>query len=220
MATTKRKAADITVIRELDGFSKETVAQLKLAAAGVARTELFEAAGAPIPRGVLLVGAHESDVGLAVRALAGASKLARATCGDAPLPAAVGKRIVHATPRAPAALIALLEEQTPGQTLLCASWPKEEAVPEELQDGFRIVEFGLPDEEGRMRMLKHRAKKMRLAEDVVLSDIAKKMEGMSASKVFEACDAAATRCVREHMDADLDADGLAKVAVSAAHFVL
>ena len=154
------------------------------------------------------------------RTFGGASKLARATCGDAPLPAAVGKRIVHATPRAPAALIALLEEQTAGQTLLCASWPKEEAVPEELQDGFRIVEFGLPDEEGRMRMLKHRAKKMRLAEDVVLSDIAKKMEGMSASKVFEACDAAATRCVREHMDADLDADGLAKVAVSAAHFVL
>ena len=88
----------------------------------------------------------------------------------------------------------------------------------------REIDIGVPDEVGRMEILRIHTKNMKLAEDVDLSDIAKSTHGYTGSDLAALCTEAALQCIREKMDIidiedeTIDAEILDAMAVTNEHF--
>ncbi len=61
----------------------------------------------------------------------------------------------------------------------------------------RIIRFGLPNEEARLSILKIHTRKMNLADDVNLKDIAKRTEGFSGAHLKALCTESGMKCLRE-----------------------
>ena len=71
----------------------------------------------------------------------------------------------------------------------------------------REIDIGVPDEVGRMEILRIHTKNMKLGEDVDLSKVAKTTHGFVGSDLSSLCQEAALQCVREKMDIiDIDDD--------------
>ena len=69
------------------------------------------------------------------------------------------------------------------------------------------IDIGVPDEVGRMEILRIHTKNMKLADDVDLAAIAKDTHGFVGSDIASLCSEAALQCIREKMDfIDLDSD--------------
>lgn len=88
----------------------------------------------------------------------------------------------------------------------------------------REIDIGVPDEVGRMEILRIHTKNMKLTEDVDLSIVAKSTHGFVGSDMASLCQEAALQCVREKMDIididddTIDAEILDSMAVSNEHF--
>jgi len=88
----------------------------------------------------------------------------------------------------------------------------------------REIDIGVPDEVGRMEILRIHTKNMKLAEDVDLSDIAKGSHGYVGADLAALCTEAALQCIREKMDIidiedeTIDAEILDAMAVTNEHF--
>merc|ERR1712070_1105931 len=83
----------------------------------------------------------------------------------------------------------------------------------------REVDIGVPDENGRLEVLRIHSKNMKLSEDVDLEQVAKETHGYVGADIAQLCTEAAMQCIREKMDViDLDAEILDSMAVSQAHF--
>eukprot|EP00741_Cyanophora_paradoxa_P022393 tig00021463_g21619.t1 len=88
----------------------------------------------------------------------------------------------------------------------------------------RELDIGVPDENGRLEVLRIHTKNMRLAEDVDLEQISKETHGYVGSDLAALCTEAALQCIREKMDVidleeeSIDAEVLNAMAVSMAHF--
>jgi len=88
----------------------------------------------------------------------------------------------------------------------------------------REIDIGVPDEIGRMEILRIHTKNMKLAEDVDLSIIAKDSHGFVGADMAQLCTEAALQCIREKMDLidiedeKIDAKILEAMAVSQDHF--
>lgn len=73
----------------------------------------------------------------------------------------------------------------------------------------RELDIGVPDEIGRMEILRIHTKNMKLAEDVELSSIAKNTHGFVGADLAQLCTEAALQCIREKMDLiDIDSDAI------------
>ena len=71
----------------------------------------------------------------------------------------------------------------------------------------REIDIGVPDEVGRMEILRIHTKNMKLAEDVDLESVAKTTHGFVGSDLKSLCQEAALQCIREKMDLiDIDDD--------------
>lgn len=71
----------------------------------------------------------------------------------------------------------------------------------------RELDIGVPDEIGRMEILRIHTRKMKLAEDVEIAAIAKDTHGFVGADLAQLCTEAALQCIREKMDLiDIDAD--------------
>ena len=71
----------------------------------------------------------------------------------------------------------------------------------------REIDIGVPDEVGRMEILRIHTKNMKLSEDVALEGVAKGTHGFVGSDMASLCQEAALQCVREKMDIiDIDDD--------------
>jgi transitional endoplasmic reticulum ATPase len=71
----------------------------------------------------------------------------------------------------------------------------------------REIDIGVPDEVGRMEILRIHTKNMKLAEDVDLSVVAKDTHGFVGADMAALCTESALQCIREKMDViDLDDD--------------
>jgi transitional endoplasmic reticulum ATPase len=69
----------------------------------------------------------------------------------------------------------------------------------------REIDIGVPDETGRLEIMHIHTKKMKLAEDVKLEDIAKDTHGFVGADLASLCTEAAMLCIREKLDIiDLD----------------
>jgi len=88
----------------------------------------------------------------------------------------------------------------------------------------REIDIGVPDEVGRMEILRIHTKNMKLSEDVELAGIAKDTHGFVGSDLAALCSEAALQCIREKMDIididddTIDAEVLEALCVSNEHF--
>jgi len=88
----------------------------------------------------------------------------------------------------------------------------------------REIDIGVPDEVGRMEILRIHTKNMKLADDVDLAMVAKDTHGFVGSDMAALCSEAALQCIREKMDIididddTIDAEVLDALAVSNDHF--
>nr|CAB3497060.1 unnamed protein product [Digitaria exilis] len=88
----------------------------------------------------------------------------------------------------------------------------------------REIDIGVPDEVGRLEVLRIHTKNMKLSEDVDLENIAKDTHGYVGADLAALCTEAALQCIREKMDVidledeTIDAEILNSMAVSNDHF--
>jgi len=88
----------------------------------------------------------------------------------------------------------------------------------------REIDIGVPDEVGRMEILRIHTKNMKLSEDVDLAAVAKDTHGFVGSDLAALCSEAALQCIREKMDIididddTIDAEILNSLAVTNDHF--
>ncbi len=88
----------------------------------------------------------------------------------------------------------------------------------------REIDIGVPDEVGRMEILRIHTKNMKLDPDVDLADMAKDTHGYVGADLAQLCSEAALQCIREKMhlidiDGDyIDAAVLESMAVTQDHF--
>eukprot|EP00347_Sterkiella_histriomuscorum_P021975 403332118 len=88
----------------------------------------------------------------------------------------------------------------------------------------REIDIGVPDEVGRMEVLRIHTKNMKLSEDVDLAEIAKTTHGYVGADLAALCTEAALQCIREKMDLidiedeTIDAEILDAMAVTNEHF--
>merc|ERR1719424_2785753 len=88
----------------------------------------------------------------------------------------------------------------------------------------RELDIGVPDENGRLEIMRIHTKNMKLAPDVKLEDIAANTHGFVGADLAQLCTEAALQCIREKMDVidleeeTIDAEILDSMAVSQDHF--
>ncbi|KAF8390467.1 hypothetical protein HHK36_024993 [Tetracentron sinense] len=88
----------------------------------------------------------------------------------------------------------------------------------------REIDIGVPDEVGRLEVLRIHTKNMKLAEDVDLEKVAKDTHGYVGADLAALCTEAALQCIREKMDVidledeTIDAEVLNSMAVTNEHF--
>jgi len=88
----------------------------------------------------------------------------------------------------------------------------------------RELDIGVPDEVGRMEILRIHTKNMKLAQDVDLAEVAKQTHGFVGADMAALCTEAALQCIREKMDLidieedTIDAEILDAMAVTNDHF--
>ncbi|KAL0375057.1 UNVERIFIED_CONTAM: Cell division cycle protein 48 [Sesamum radiatum] len=88
----------------------------------------------------------------------------------------------------------------------------------------REIDIGVPDEVGRLEVLRIHTKNMKLADEVDLENIAKNTHGFVGADLAALCTEAALQCIREKMDVidleddSIDAEILNSMAVTNEHF--
>ncbi len=88
----------------------------------------------------------------------------------------------------------------------------------------REVDIGVPDENGRLEVLRIHTKNMKLADDVDLEQISKETHGYVGADIAQLCTEGAMQCIREKMDVidldddEIDAEVLDSMAVTQDHF--
>jgi transitional endoplasmic reticulum ATPase len=88
----------------------------------------------------------------------------------------------------------------------------------------REIDLGVPDENGRLEILRIHTRNMKLDDDVDLEALAHETHGFVGADIAELCTEAAMQCIREKMDLiDIDADTidaeiLDSLAVTQEHF--
>ncbi|RLN18376.1 hypothetical protein C2845_PM02G37850 [Panicum miliaceum] len=87
----------------------------------------------------------------------------------------------------------------------------------------REIDIGVPDEVGRLEVLRVHTKNMKLAEDVDLDVVAKDTHGYVGADLAALCTEAALQCIREKMDVidledeTIDAEVLSSMAITNDH---
>merc|ERR1712157_168443 len=88
----------------------------------------------------------------------------------------------------------------------------------------RELDIGVPDDNGRLEILRIHTKNMKLAPDVKLEDISANTHGFVGADLAQLCTEAALTCIREKMDLidldeeTIDAEILDSMAVTQEHF--
>jgi transitional endoplasmic reticulum ATPase len=88
----------------------------------------------------------------------------------------------------------------------------------------REIDIGVPDEIGRMEILRIHTRNMKLDKDVDIEEIAKDSHGYVGADLAQLCSEAALQCIREKMDLidieddTIDAQVLESMAVTQEHF--
>jgi transitional endoplasmic reticulum ATPase len=88
----------------------------------------------------------------------------------------------------------------------------------------REIDIGVPDENGRLEVLRIHTRNMKLSDNVDLESLAKQTHGFVGADIAALCTEAAMQCIREKMELidmegdTIDAEVLASMAVTQDHF--
>eukprot|EP01138_Halocafeteria_seosinensis_P000756 gb/GECG01000774.1/.p1 GENE.gb/GECG01000774.1/~~gb/GECG01000774.1/.p1 ORF type:complete len:831 (+),score=151.57 gb/GECG01000774.1/:1-2493(+) len=88
----------------------------------------------------------------------------------------------------------------------------------------REIDIGVPDENGRLEILRVHTRNMKLADDVDMEKLAKETHGFVGADLAALCTEAAMQCIREKMelidieDENVDAEVLDSLSVNNEHF--
>lgn len=88
----------------------------------------------------------------------------------------------------------------------------------------REIDIGVPDENGRLEILRIKTRDMKLGDDVNLEAVAKQTHGFVGADISSLCTEAAMQCIREKMELidmegeTIDAEVLNSMAVTMEHF--
>jgi transitional endoplasmic reticulum ATPase len=114
-----------------------------------------------------------------------------------------------------------------GQVIVIAATNRPNSIDQALRRFGRFdreIDIGVPDEIGRMEILRIHTKNMKLSPDVDLTGIAKETHGFVGADIAQLCTEAALQCIREKMDIidieeeKIDAQILDAMAVTQEHF--
>merc|ERR1712178_161077 len=114
-----------------------------------------------------------------------------------------------------------------GSVVVIAATNRPNSIDEALRRFGRFdreIDIGVPDEVGRMEILRVHTKNMKLAEDVDLAEVAKNTHGYVGSDIAAVCTEAALQCIREKRDIidtedeTIDIEILDAMAVNNEHF--
>ena len=117
--------------------------------------------------------------------------------------------------------------KTRGQVIIIGATNRPNSIDAALRRFGRFdreIDIGVPDEVGRMEVLRIHTKNMKLDEDVDIAAIAKDTHGYVGADLAQLCSEAALQCIREKMnlidiEADtIDAEVLESMAVTQEHF--
>ncbi|KAL6185952.1 hypothetical protein ACLB2K_042074 [Fragaria x ananassa] len=115
-----------------------------------------------------------------------------------------------------------------GRVVVIGATNRPNSIDPALRRGGRFdreIDTGVPDEAGRLEVLRIHTKNMKLGEDVELEKIAKETHGYVGADLAALCTEAALQCIRENMDEidwedeeTLDAEMLGSMKVGNEHF--
>ena len=114
-----------------------------------------------------------------------------------------------------------------GHTIVIAATNRPNSIDPALRRFGRFdreIDIGVPDEIGRIEVLRIHTKNMKLSEDVDLADLAKGTHGYVGADLAQLCSESAMYCIREKMDLidleeeTIDAEILESMAVTQDHF--
>ena len=114
-----------------------------------------------------------------------------------------------------------------GQVVVIGATNRPNAIDPALRRAGRFdreIDIGVPDETGRMEVLRIHTKNMKLSDDVDLEAVAKTTHGFVGSDLKSLCQEAALQCIREKMDLididddTIDAEILDSMCVTNEHF--
>eukprot|EP00827_Trimyema_finlayi_P002146 TRINITY_DN202_c0_g1_i7.p1 TRINITY_DN202_c0_g1~~TRINITY_DN202_c0_g1_i7.p1 ORF type:complete len:797 (+),score=344.05 TRINITY_DN202_c0_g1_i7:70-2460(+) len=114
-----------------------------------------------------------------------------------------------------------------GQVVVIGATNRPNVIDEALRRFGRFdreIDIGVPDEIGRMEIMRIHTKNMKLADDVDLPSICKDIHGFVGADIAQLCTEAALQCIREKMDIidiedeKIDAAILEAMAVTQDHF--
>merc|ERR1712137_1144861 len=114
-----------------------------------------------------------------------------------------------------------------GQTIVIGATNRPNSIDAALRRFGRFdreLDIGVPDDNGRLEILRIHTKNMKLAPDVKLEDISANTHGFVGADLAQLCTEAALTCIREKMDLidldeeTIDAEILDSMAVTQEHF--
>jgi len=114
-----------------------------------------------------------------------------------------------------------------GQVIVIAATNRPNSIDQALRRFGRFdreIDIGVPDEIGRMEVLRIHTKNMKLSDDVDLESISKDTHGFVGADLAQLCSEAALQCIREKMDIidieedKIPAEVLDAMAVTQEHF--
>merc|ERR1712194_400109 len=114
-----------------------------------------------------------------------------------------------------------------GQTVVIAATNRPNTIEAALRRFGRFdreLDIGVPDDNGRLEIMRIHTKNMKLAADVKLEDLAANTHGFVGADLAQLCTEAALQCIREKMDLidleeeTIDAEILDSMSVTQEHF--
>ncbi|CAI0471416.1 unnamed protein product [Linum tenue] len=204
---------------DVGGVRKQMAQIRELVELPLRHPQLFKSIGVKPPKGILLYGPPGSGKTLIARAVANETG-AFFFCINGP--EIMSKR------RIVSQLLTLMDGlKSRAHVIVMGATNRPNSIDPALRRFGRFdreIDIGVPDEVGRLEVLRIHTKNMKLAEDVDLERISKDTHGYVGADLAALCTEAALQCIREKMDVidledeSIDAEILNSMAVSNEHF--
>ncbi|CUG89086.1 cell division cycle protein, putative [Bodo saltans] len=202
---------------DIGGCRKQLVQIREMVELPIRHPELFKNIGIKPPRGILMFGPPGS----------GKTLLARAVANETVFFCVKRPRARWRSALCRSCLTLMDGLKSTGHVIVMAATNRPNSIDGALRRFGRFdreIDIGIPDDIGRLEIMRIHTKNMKLDENVDLEAIAKDCHGYVGADCAQLCTEAAMQCIREKMtlidweDDTIDAEVLNSMAVTMEHF--